>query len=301
MQRRQAWEAPSGVAPLPAAAPAAASAGAWGASDRSCAEECTPSCAIASAAKPDAASSSTGMDAAAASPFNSAYTAIFRAQCPAARPPFTAKLPASRSRCQMARTSSSLTSTRGPNASGRSVTWSRTARRKSSRLSWRLRDARTRPRTRARHASGRSRAKASVTEITPWGCTGARVSVSSKPRSLASRSGCCLASTTASSTLTSEQSTSPLSSFSMRWGGGPATTHSTQPSGRPRPRTMSCPRVWLRAPMPSTAQRLPCKSAVDRMRVLFTTRFCAKARAMDASTFRGFPCRRHSTTGTQVP
>mmetsp|Transcript_59095 Transcript_59095/g.158317 ORF Transcript_59095/g.158317 Transcript_59095/m.158317 type:complete len:218 (-) Transcript_59095:202-855(-) len=216
-------------------------------------------------------------------------------------PPFTAKLPASCSRCQIACTSSSLTATGWPTAACRSVTCSRTALRKSSRLSWRLREARTRPRTSARQASGRSRAKASDTEMTPWGWTGASDSVSSKLMSFASSSGCCLARTTASSTLTKEQSTSPLRSFSIRWGGGPATTHSTASSGMPSPRTMSCPSVWLSAPMPSTAQRLPLRSPVAWMRVRFTSRFCASARAMEVKTFRGFPSRLHCTTGSQVP
>mmetsp|Transcript_104954 Transcript_104954/g.306588 ORF Transcript_104954/g.306588 Transcript_104954/m.306588 type:complete len:227 (+) Transcript_104954:201-881(+) len=226
---------------------------------------------------------------------------MFLPQCSVDSPPFTAKLPASCSRCQMASTSSSLTSTRGPRASGRSVTCARTAARKSARLSWRLRDARRRPRARAAQASGRSWAKAAVTERTPWGCTGARDSVSSKPRSLVSRSGCCRARTTASSTRTKEQSTSPLSNFSILCGGGPATTHSTLPSGRPRPFTRSCPRVWLSAPRPSTAQRLPCRSAGDWMRERLTTRFWARARAMEIRTFSGLPSRQFSTTGIQVP
>mmetsp|Transcript_81974 Transcript_81974/g.244499 ORF Transcript_81974/g.244499 Transcript_81974/m.244499 type:complete len:242 (-) Transcript_81974:269-994(-) len=241
------------------------------------------------------------MDAASSSPLRVAYTLKFLRQCSATMPPFTAKLPASCSRCQMASISSSLTATRGPNASRRSVTWSRTARRKSSRLSCRLREARIKPRTSARQASGCSRVNSSVTEITPWGCTGARRNISSKPMSLVNRSGCSRASWTASSTLTKEQSTSPLSSFSMRCGGGPATTQSMPPSGMASARTISWPRVWLSAPIPSTAQRLPCRSASVLMRALLTTRFCAKARAIDANTLSGLPCRQSSTTGIQVP
>mmetsp|Transcript_35461 Transcript_35461/g.112732 ORF Transcript_35461/g.112732 Transcript_35461/m.112732 type:complete len:218 (+) Transcript_35461:87-740(+) len=216
-------------------------------------------------------------------------------------PPFTAKLPASCSRCQIARTSSPLTSTRGPRDSGRSATCSRTARRKSSRLSWRLREALISPRTRAWHASGFSSAKASVTEITPWGCTGARARVSSKLRSRARSSGCWRESAAASSTLTRLQSTSPARSIAIRWGGGPATTHSTLSSGMPRPRTSSSARVWLSAPRPSTAQRLPRRSAAAGTRARFTRRFCARACAMETRILRGLPSRRHCTQGSHVP
>jgi len=87
----------------------------------------------------------------------------------------------------------------------------------------------------------------------------------------------------------------------MRCGGGPATTHSTSPSARPRPLAISCASVWLRAPIPSTAHRLPLRASVLGTLSLRATRFWASAWAIDARTLRGLPSRRSFTQGTHVP
>mmetsp|Transcript_31542 Transcript_31542/g.86904 ORF Transcript_31542/g.86904 Transcript_31542/m.86904 type:complete len:257 (+) Transcript_31542:156-926(+) len=256
---------------------------------------------MASARNCGAAKSSTAKLVARASPYKSAYTCKLRDQCALVRPPFTAKLPASLSRCQITSISSSATSTLGPTVSGLSMTWSRTARLKSSRLSCKLRDARTSPRTSAAQASGRSRTNSSVTDMTPCGCVGANGKISSKPNSLHNVSGCCLERTIASSTRTRLQSASPLKSCSMRCGGGPATIHSTSPADMPTPFAMSCASVWLNAPKPSMAQRLPFSSEGLVIRSFLATKFWARAWAIDARIVSGLPSRRLLTQGTQVP